>query len=137
MIYFLKLENLKNVETINQLKTFLKHKYSIEQDPQLFEEINKLETKMQRKVHLAFLFASPLGTYCLGQNNEKVFTQFGKIDYNKELLLVTNSVRETKTNVKYRKICATQNNFIKVLDEGPLVLHFAGHGEKNTNENFP
>jgi len=50
---------------------------------------------------------------------------------------VTNSVRDAKRNVKYRKICATSNNFMKVLAEGTLVLHVACHGEKNTPKNFP
>ena len=74
MIYYLKMENRKKDERFNKLITFLKNKYSYEQDEQLFEEIGKFDSQIKQKLHLAFLFASPLGTYCFREANEKVFT---------------------------------------------------------------
>ena len=115
---------------------FLKQKYSIDQDEELLAEIRKLDQVMNSKLHLAFLFASPLVTP-FRTGDQINFMDVSKIDYQKELNVVLAGLRNTNNSIKYRKVCATQHNFINILTEGTIALHFSGHGAKNNEENFP
>ena len=55
-----------------------------------------------------------------------------KIDYDREFKEIQNSWEETKTKMNYYKIWASIDNLTSVLLRNPKVLHFSGHGVKNT-----
>ena len=90
---------------------------------------------MNSKLHLAFLFASPLVTKCDVNGVEKM-EHVTKIDHKREFQTVLKSLKSTGNSIKYRKIPATNHNFLTILREGTLALHFSGHGAKNNEENF-
>ena len=118
-----------------KLFNFLKQKYSIDQDSDLFEEIKKLDQIMNSRLHLAFLFASPL-VMPYKDGAETKWAPMRRIDHQKELAQVIQGLAGIKNNIRYRKICATQHNWLKIRTEGTVALHFAGHGAKNNEENF-
>jgi len=89
-----------------KLFNFLKQKYSIDQDPDLFEEIKKLDQIMNSRLHLAFLFASPL-VMPYKDGAETKWAPMRRIDHQKELAQVIQGLAEIKNNIRYRKICAT------------------------------
>ena len=115
---------------------FLKHKYDIKADEDLLNEIKKIDQRINSKVHLAFMFSMPLGADVRDQNGEIKHKEMPKIDYHAEYNYVYQSLKSTNKNIKIRKICATYNNLVKVLTEGTIALHFAGHGIKNSKDFF-
>eukprot|EP00826_Nyctotherus_ovalis_P053578 TRINITY_DN6985_c0_g2_i2.p1 TRINITY_DN6985_c0_g2~~TRINITY_DN6985_c0_g2_i2.p1 ORF type:complete len:523 (+),score=126.07 TRINITY_DN6985_c0_g2_i2:534-2102(+) len=52
-------------------------------------------------------------------------------DYELEFDLVIKNINDIHRAVKYTKAVATIANFQKCLNEGPTILHFAGHGLTN------
>ena len=55
-----------------------------------------------------------------------------KIDYDREFKEIKNALECTKTKMNYYKTCAWSDNLTSVLLRNPKVLHFSGHGVKNT-----
>ena len=55
-----------------------------------------------------------------------------KIDFDREFKEIQNSLEETRTKMNYYKILASIDNLTSVLLRNPKVLHFSGHGVKNT-----
>ena len=88
-----------------------------------------------RRIHLAFMFASPLVIFFnkkeegVEQNKSQSLM---KINFRKEFKEIENILMSTKTKINYYKICANLDNLTSVLLRNPKVLHFSGHGVKNT-----
>ena len=88
-----------------------------------------------RRIHLAFMFASPLVIFFnkkeegVEQNKSQSLM---KINFKKEFKEIENILMSTKTKINYYKICANLDNLTSVLLRNPKVLHFSGHGVKNT-----
>ena len=55
-----------------------------------------------------------------------------KIDFDREFKEIQNSLENNKTKINYYKIWACTDNLTSVLLRNPKVLHFSGHGVKNT-----
>ena len=82
------------------------------------------------------MFSMPLGADVRDKNGEIKHKEMPKIEYRTEYNYVYQSLKSTKKNIKMRKICATKDNLVKVLSEGTVALHFAGHGVKNSKDFF-
>jgi hypothetical protein len=82
------------------------------------------------RVDLAFLFASPLVGMYQGASTVRV-QSMSSADYELEFELVIKNINDIHRTVKYTKAVATIANFQKYLNEGPTILHFAGHGLTN------
>lgn len=89
-----------------------------------------------RRVHLAFMFASPLVIFFQkkdqdGEDSQKSQSLM-KINFHKEFADIEQVLTKTNTMINYYKICATLDNLTSVLLRNPKVLHFSGHGVKNS-----
>lgn len=82
------------------------------------------------RVDLAFLFGSPLVGMYQGASTIKM-QPVSSTDYELEFDLVIKNINDIHRSVKYTKAVATIANFQKCLNEGPTILHFAGHGLTN------
>lgn len=80
----------------------------------------------QAKVHLSFLFASPL-LRKTASNYEQVML----LDYVNEIKDIELNLQQVNYSIKYTKAVATQRNFHSVVSDRPIVLHFSGHGVVN------
>lgn len=116
----------------------MKRQYAISQDDLLFDKIKQLDQAYNSSLHLAFLYASPLVCKFRDQlTNQDYYKRINQIDYQREFSNVQEAISLTHNHIKYRKICATHNNFLSILSEGTFVLHFSGHGAKYDEELFP
>jgi len=122
-------------QKMQEILNFLKHKYEIKQDSDLLKEIRKIDRLHNSKLHLSFMFSSPLIIETFTKEGTIKIQELQKIDYQKEFYEVQQGLKTTKKHIKYRKICATYENFIKCINEKTLALHFSGHGLKNS-ENY-
>ena len=57
-----------------------------------------------------------------------------KLDFRREFNEIENVLMTTKTMTNYYKICANLDNLTSVLLRNPKVLHFSGHGVKNSTK---
>ena len=73
----------------------------------------------QAKVHMSFLFASPL-LRKISEGYENVML----LDYISEIRDIESNLKNVNYEIKYNKNVATQRNFHSVLSERPIVLHF-------------
>ncbi len=89
----------------------------------------------QAKLHLAFLFSSPLIIKYKDVNELKSQTIIA-IDHEKEFAGVKESFNSTGNLIRYRRIPATLDNLRVSLTENPIALHFSGHGIENNQQNF-
>lgn len=95
------------------------------------------EHKMkEQRVHLALMFSSPLLMFFENssqkQSDEKKSQSLMKIDYMREFREIQSALEETKTRINFYKVCASIDNLTSVLLRNPKVLHFSGHGVKNS-----
>lgn len=80
----------------------------------------------QAKVHLSFLFASPLL-----RKIKNGYEQVMLLDYVNEIKNIEFNLQKVKYPIKYNKAVATQRNFHSIISDRPIVLHFSGHGVVN------
>lgn len=89
-----------------------------------------------RRVHLVLMFASPLVIFFQKKNQDgekgNNFQSLMKINFAHEFDEIERVLKQTKTMVNHYKICATLDNLTSVLLRNPKVLHFSGHGVKNS-----
>jgi hypothetical protein len=127
-----------------------KIKYGIAQvysSPKIFE--NSIEDKeimkilnegfiAEAKLHLTFLFASPLIIkYKETDDSSNLKSrQVASLDHEKELQGLVQSIKHTGNQIRYRDMVATLENLRLVLTENPMALHFSGHGIENSAANF-
>jgi hypothetical protein len=91
----------------------------------------------EQRVHLAFMFSSPLLIYFQSKASEDDMNKsqsLMKIDFDREFGEIKSALIETKTKINYYKMCATIDNLTSILLRNPKVFHFSGHGVKNTVE---
>jgi hypothetical protein len=94
---------------------------------------NKIKS---RRVHLAFMFASPIVIFFQkkdfsGEDSQKS-QPLMKLNFLKEFSEIEQVLYKTNTMINYYQICATLDNLTSVLLRNPKVLHFSGHGVKNS-----
>ncbi|CAI2383628.1 unnamed protein product [Moneuplotes crassus] len=85
----------------------------------------------QAKVHLSFLFASPLL-----RKAKNGYEQVMLLDYMSEIRDIESNLQNVNYEIKYNKSVATLKNFNSIISERPVVLHFSGHGIINSIQNM-
>lgn len=83
------------------------------------------------KLHLAVLYASPLGYEVpdgLGSNAFKVIQE---LNFKDDINNILNSLEGGKNKVNYSIRMGTPINFISAISKNPYVFHFIGHGIKH------
>ena len=99
---------------------------------QIQRDFNKNNTDMsQAKVHMSFLFASPL-LRKIKDGYENVML----LDYLSEIRFIENNLKNVKFELKYNKNVATPRNFHSIVSDKPIVLHFSGHGVVNDKQSL-
>jgi hypothetical protein len=85
----------------------------------------------QAKVHVCFLFASPLL-----RKIKSGYEQVMLLDYVSEMKNIESNLCNVDYEIKYSKSVATQRNFHSFISDRPIVLHFSGHGLVNSRQNI-
>lgn len=85
----------------------------------------------QSKVHLSFLFSSPLV-----RNTDSRIENIMQLDYLTEINDILGVCSDIKHELKYSMKVATISNFRSTLTDHPIALHFSGHGIQNTPESL-
>lgn len=80
-----------------------------------------------KPLHIAFLFSSPL----VRGSNQNSLATVQDIDYENEVKSMTAQLNQTMSKIIMSSEVATEENFRRVVAQGPVVLHFSGHGIKN------
>jgi hypothetical protein len=62
------------------------------------------------------------------------YPQLPPLDCKKEFAQIERALKDCNTNVQYTKMVATLSNISDILIQSPYVLHFSGHGIKNSYE---
>ena len=79
-----------------------------------------------------FSFASPLvNTLSSGKS-----FALPQLEFNKEFEQIENALKDSRTDLKYKRVVSNLENFSDILIKNPLVLHFSGHGVKNDVEHM-
>jgi len=95
-------------------------------------DVNILPLDMSNaRVHLAFMFSSPL----IRRFNNKT-ENIMQLDYLSEISDIAKVCKQMKYEMKYKTEVATVSNFRSIITDGPIALHFSGHGIENTHENM-
>ncbi|CAI2377074.1 unnamed protein product [Moneuplotes crassus] len=82
---------------------------------------------------LMFLFASPLIHKFGNSKKPEVMPQ---LNFRKEFNEIESCLQECSLKVNYKKKVATIDNLPDIMIDNPSVLHFSGHGVRNTKENI-
>ena len=85
----------------------------------------------ESKVHLAFLFSSPL----VRKANSKL-ENIMQLDYLTEISDIVKVWGDIGYEMKYKTAVATVSNLRSTITDCPIALHFSGHGIENTAENL-
>ena len=83
------------------------------------------------KMHLAVLYASPLGYEVPDGMGSKAFKVIQELDFQGDVSNITNALKGGKNKVNYSIRMGTSMNFISSISKSPYVLHFIGHGISN------
>jgi hypothetical protein len=83
------------------------------------------------KVHLAVLYASPLGYEVPDGLGLKTFKPIQELNFKDDIKNITHSLDGGKNKVNYSIRMGTPINFISAVSKNPYVLHFIGHGIKH------
>lgn len=83
------------------------------------------------KLHLAVLYASPLGYEVPDGFGSKTFKVIQELDFLRDISNITNALEGGKNRVNYSIRMGTPMNFISAVSRNPHVLHFIGHGIKH------
>ncbi|CAI2377825.1 unnamed protein product [Moneuplotes crassus] len=83
------------------------------------------------RLHLAFMFASPLIRRFNGKTENIM-----QLDCQTEIKDIVNACNQMKYELKYKSVVATPSNMRSVLTDGPIALHFSGHGIQNTKKDI-
>jgi hypothetical protein len=85
----------------------------------------------QARMHLSFMFSSPL----IRKFNNKT-ENIMQLDYLNEISDIIKVCKKMKHEMKFKTDVATVSNMISVITDGPIALHFSGHGIQNAPENL-
>lgn len=83
------------------------------------------------KLHLAVLYASPLGYEVPDGMGSKAFKVIQELNFHSDINNITNALDGGKNQVNYSIRMGTSMNFISSVSKSPYVLHFIGHGISN------
>lgn len=83
------------------------------------------------KMHLAVLYASPLGYEIPDGMGSKAFKVIQELNFHNDINNITNALEGGKNQVNYSIRMGTSMNFISSVSKSPYVLHFIGHGISN------
>ena len=112
------------LSAIEHLKTELKAAYSE------VEKLTKVNNNRRKgDFHLSFLFSIPL----IRKKNNNI-EEVSQINYLRELDWIEQVFKSSSLQINYKIGVATNEHLRKEILEGPIVLHFSGHGIKNTKE---
>ena len=89
-------------------------------------ELLKQAQMSEAKLHLAFMFSSPLVR--VDARDDRITHSVDAIDHAKEFAGVLEGLQEACRMINYRKVPATLDKITAALTEGPIALHFSGHG---------
>ena len=94
--------------------------------------MEKLRKLLRQNTSLIFLFASPL----LANFSSTTSLSLPQLNFNKEFEVIEKSLEESRIQINYQRTVATLDNLPDVLIRNPFVLHFSGHGVKNSVESI-
>jgi hypothetical protein len=97
---------------------------------EIIELLQHKET-IDDKLHLAVLYASPLGYEVPDGLGSKAFKVIQELDFLRDISNITYALEGGKNRVNYSIRMGTPMNFISAVSKNPHVLHFIGHGIKN------
>ncbi|CAI2358952.1 unnamed protein product [Moneuplotes crassus] len=83
------------------------------------------------KLHLAVLYASPLGYEVVDKTGSKTFKVIQELNFHNDIDNITNALEGGMNQVNYSIRMGTSMNFISSVSKNPYVLHFIGHGISN------
>ncbi|CAI2386019.1 unnamed protein product [Moneuplotes crassus] len=83
------------------------------------------------KLHLAVLYASPLGYEVPDGMGSKAFKVIQELDFHNDINHITTAIEGGNNQVNYSIQMGTPMNFISSISKSPYVLHFIGHGISN------
>ena len=81
-------------------------------------------------MHLAVLYASPLGYEEADGRGGKRFKTMQQLRFPNELAQISQALKRSQNSINYSYRLGTSFNFIQSLSKNPNVLHFIGHGIK-------
>lgn len=86
----------------------------------------------ESECHFAFLYASPLVIYKQTHQGEILQPLLWEIDYEKDLEYVKSVLGKLQCDLNFISSPASVSTFPNILNKNPMILHFCGHGIKNT-----
>lgn len=137
VIEYLKNQVKEKEKQKESLFLYIKRKENINKDDELRHVIQEYNEIFDSKLHLGFIFASPLVIKIKDNEGIERRTPLPPIDYKRELSNVINGLKKTENHILWRQYCATHDNLLKILCDGAMVLHFSGHGAKNDDIMIP
>lgn len=87
----------------------------------------EVEPEPKNKLHLAFLFASPLVTSSKDGANLRL-KSMPILEYRREIEKIISNAGSFKQGISYRTCVATLDNLQQCIQDMPIALHFTGHG---------
>lgn len=119
---------------LNELSVFVIQHFSQKsinnqiRDQNILEFLSKAQMA-NAKVHLAFMFSSPLVKR--GSNGNPIVMQ--QIDHHKEFSGMIEGLSKTNMKINYLKVQATADKLVETLNQGPIAIHFSGHGIRDNS----
>ena len=113
---------------------FVKEYVNISEQPDQKQEIIELLQQKETnrdKLHLAVLYASPLGYEVPDGLGSKAFKVIQELNFLNDISNITNALEGGKNRLNYSIRMGTSMNFISAISKSPHVLHFIGHGISN------
>ncbi|CAI2382289.1 unnamed protein product [Moneuplotes crassus] len=83
------------------------------------------------RLHLAFMYSSPLIREINGKTENIM-----QLDYLTEIQDIVKVCSKMEYEMKYKEEVATVSNMRSIITDGPIALHFSGHGIENTYDNI-
>ena len=129
------LRNNQDIDTISIKSEYVKKDSKIGDNKEIISCIDSLRNALNQKsqnTSLIFLFASPL----LANFSSTTSLSLPQLNFNKEFEVIEKSLEESRIQINYQRTVATLDNLPDVLIRNPFVLHFSGHGVKNSVESI-
>lgn len=79
------------------------------------------------KVHVAFMFASPL-SYSLGTKHAELY----QLNFKDEAKRIKNKAKKSKKAIIFEKSVLTIKRLLEMLKKDPSIIHISCHGLENS-----
>ena len=112
------------------IKEYVKNSQEPVPKKDLIDLLSQDETDDDR-LHLAVLYASPLGYDVPDGLGSKAFKVIQELNFQQDIKTITDAIEDDKNKINYSIRMGTPMNFISAVSKNPLVFHFIGHGIKN------